>query len=65
MKYSNGSNENDRLKLALQQAEETTKTQGDDLTRLASEVLKANETIQLLSQDVQIEHEEGFNKALR
>lgn len=28
-------------------------------------MLKANETIQLLTQDVQIEHEEGFNKALR
>lgn len=33
--------------------------------RLADKVLKANKTIVVLSTDVQIEHEEGFDKVLR
>lgn len=33
--------------------------------RLAGKVLKANKTIVVLSTNVQIEHEEGFDKALR
>lgn len=33
--------------------------------RLADKVLKANKTIVVLSTNVQIEHEEGFDKALR
>lgn len=32
--------------------------------RLEGEIQKANETIELLKQDVQIEHEEGFNKVV-
>lgn len=33
--------------------------------RLEGEILKANETIELLNKNVEIEHEGGFNKAVR
>lgn len=34
-------------------------------SRLAAELVKANESITLLDKNVAIEHEEGFNKAMR
>lgn len=33
--------------------------------RLEGELLKANKTIELLNENIQIEHEEGFNKVVR
>lgn len=64
-KFSEMAEENEQLKLSLQEAEGTGKKQKDEIARLTAEVATSHGTIRVLSEDVQIEHEEGFNKALR
>lgn len=71
-KYDEEASETDRLKLALRQVGEKAKEQEEDLAALkvqsdllAGEVVKGNETIDLLSRNFQNEHEEGFNKVIQ
>lgn len=72
VKCDEGDKETSRLKLALRQVGEKSKEQEGELADLCTEniwleweLLKANKSIKLLNENVQIKHEKVFNKAVR